>query len=72
MSEKAIHEFDELASHDIAEFEASLILRGITSGIMTDDDKDKAALLVRLSRGITFRKLRNQMLGALDRDLIPA
>ena len=72
MSEKAVHEFDELASHDIAEFEASLILRGIASGMMTDDDRDKAASLIRLSNGITFRKLRHQMLEALDRDLIPA
>jgi len=72
MSEKAIREFDELASHDSAEFEASLILRGISSGIMTDDDKDHAASLVRSSNGITFRKLRHQILGSLDRDLIPA
>ena len=71
MSPEIVREYDELALYDQSEFEATVILDGIESGIMTDEDKDQAASLVRSSNGITFRKLRHQLLHSLDRDLIP-
>ncbi|MDR1237807.1 MAG: hypothetical protein LBK28_06170 [Propionibacteriaceae bacterium] len=65
MPADVIQEGDLLAEHDPAELAVLCILYGVEHQLLTADDRAQAVAWVESGNGISFRKLRDQLLSAL-------